>query len=406
MLDRPLSFRTGVALLILVLVGLSGLIAYLLRDEVAAPPAKSPLPLAAPAGTRPDAEMADFVGDAACLPCHPTIARLHRNSRHAATLHALGSGPLPLRLPARDRFTDGSTGLCYALERRDGRCQFQVQAPEGPRAATVDYAFGSGKTGVTLVSSPDTESVRELRMSYFPSRNRWEITPGQRAPGDDPLGKLHGRAVSQRCFSCHATVVAASRVLPEPRFLGVGCEACHGPGRAHLEAIRRGEVDRRIDNPGRWDGARVNQLCGRCHRTERELNPRDRFALTQTQRFQPLGLARSACFRGSAGRLSCVTCHDAHANARTDAAHYVAICRSCHAGAPEHVGRTCPVNPVSGCLACHMPPRAVVRGITMADHWIRVNRAAGKKRIKPINKKNKKKPGGIGRQAMRKAWVK
>jgi hypothetical protein len=404
MLDRPLSFRAGILLLVVSLVGLCGLIAYLLGDEGGAPAGK-PAPQT-PAGTRPDAELAAFVGDAACVPCHPDVAAAHRRSRHATTLHGLGAGPLPCSLPARDHFTDRSTGLQYALVQAAGRCEFRVEAAEGPRAAVAEYAFGSGKTGVTLVSRVGEETVRELRMSYFPSRRRWEVTPGQRPAQSDPLGKVQDRATSQRCFSCHATVVAASGVLPEPRFLGVGCEACHGPGRPHLEAVARGDREPHIDNPGRWDGTRVNQLCGRCHRTEHELDPLDTFALSQTQRFQPIGLARSACFRASAGRLTCVTCHDAHTDARTDRGHYVAVCRSCHSPAAalqqdgiagelgarrtserpntehrtpdtEHPPRVCPVNPTSGCIACHMPDREVVRGIVMADHWIRVYRTSG-----------------------------
>ena len=95
-----------------------------------------------------------------------------------------------------------------------------------------------------------------------------------------------------------------------------------------------------------------------------------------------------------------VTCHDAHEDARLDASHYEAVCLSCHGGkagvqafrrsgvqgnADEHPtpnaqhlisGRPCPVNPRSGYIACHMPNREVVRGISMADHWIRVVRAS------------------------------
>ena len=113
-----------------------------------------------------------------------------------------------------------------------------------------------------------------------------------------------------------------------------GSAARHATGRAAgtSKRLQRGDPDHPIDNPGRWDGKRVNELCGRCHRTERDLDPLDRFSLAQTQRFQPIGLARSACFRASGGRLSCVTCHDAHEDASLSPAHYEAVCLSCHSG--------------------------------------------------------------------------
>jgi hypothetical protein len=408
MLDRSLSPRAGLTLLILSLLGLAGLAAFLLSDS-SAPPEEIP------AFQRPrvvaDADLPRFAGNQACATCHPDTFRAHHHSRHAATLHPMAPGQLPVPFPDRAQLIDGDTGLRYQVERRQNRYYFQVLAPDGPRSEPIEFAFGSGKTGLTFVGRAPGGTIRELRMSYFPSRRRWEVTPGQRSPTGDPLGTVQDHRTSQRCFGCHATVVPASGVVPEPRFQGVGCEACHGPGRAHIEAVQRGDTDRRIDNPGRWDGQQVNELCGRCHRSEREIDPLDTFNLAQTQRFQPMGLAKSACFRASAGRLSCLTCHDPHADTRTDAAHYEAACRTCHRPAPTpnpspnsggggtrrlerrplpspEVGggaggggrraiaaKVCPVNPRDGCVTCHMPRREVVRGITMADHWIRVFRS-------------------------------
>jgi hypothetical protein len=405
MLDRQVSLRTAAAALVVSLLVLGGLIAFLLGGE-GGPPAHGLAP-AAPAGTAPD--MSGFVGDQACAACHPAIFAAHHRSRHAATLHPMLADHLPVRFPDHARFLDPATGLQYALERRGGRYLFEVL--NAGEAAPVEFAFGSGKTGITLVSRAQGGAIREFRMSYFPSRRHWEVTPGQRGTPADPLGRVQDHEMAQRCFSCHSTVIPASQVVPEGRFMGVGCEACHGPGRRHIEALQRGDPTPHIENPGRWDGQRVNALCGRCHRSEQELDPLDTFALAQTQRFQPLGLAKSACFRQSAGRLSCVTCHDAHENACLDTAHYEAVCLSCHGGkagvqaysvsrtpypaksktglpvpdtqyaprtTPQRplLSRPCPVNPRSGCIACHMPNRQVVRGISMADHWIRVVRAS------------------------------
>lgn len=418
MLDRPLSARAGLALLVVSLVGLGGLVSFLLGEGSPPPGAKAMPP---PRGTVSDTEAGEYVGDRACALCHPAVFALHQHSRHALTLHAMLPGQLPCPMPEHLRFSDGATGIEYAVERQHDRYSFQVLGPGEPQAQPIAYAFGSGKAGITFVGLAGDGAIRELRMSYFPSRHRWEVTPGQRAAGADPLGALHERRLAQRCFGCHATVILASRVLPEPKFMGVGCEACHGPGRRHLEAVRRGEPNPRIDNPGRWDGKRVNELCGRCHRTEQDLDPLDSFSQSQTQRFQPIGLARSACFRASAGRLTCVTCHDAHANASRSPAQYEAVCRSCHNGGmgiqgfgrsgvqplggtdrpdrrtpnsestlpsggtrtPERPNAVCPINSRSGCIACHMPDREVVRGISMADHWIRVFPSSAGRALRP-----------------------
>ena len=92
-----------------------------------------------------------------------------------------------------------------------------------------------------------------------------------------------------------------------------------------------------------------------------------------TARFQPYGLEMSPCFKKSAGKLSCVTCHNPHRNVSTDHRAYEKICISCHSptAAPY---MPCPVNAKDKCVGCHMPKEAVFPGtsigITMADHLI------------------------------------
>jgi hypothetical protein len=276
---------------------------------------------------------------------------------------------LPRGFPRAERFADPETGTEYALTEREGRFLFAAGAAGG-RARAIDFALGSGKTGMTFVSLDGPRAIRELRMSYFPGRRAWAVTPGQRGPAADPIGRQHEGTMAQRCLACHATVLPASRLAPEERFMGVGCEACHGPGQAHVAAARAGAPARGVDRLGRWGAARLNHLCGECHRSEQELDPLDEAALTQTQRFQPYGLMKSACFQKSGDRLSCLSCHNPHRDAARDVRGYERACRSCHAP-----GSTiCPVNPRDGCIGCHMPPREVTRGVAMADHWIRVVR--------------------------------
>src|SRR5205085_2024471 len=294
MLDRQLSLRAGIVVLVVALLGLAALAALLLGGD-STPPTQEAL---AP-GTVIPASAVDYVGDAVCASCHPAAFRAHRRSRHATTLHAMHAGHLPAPFPDHARFSDAATGTQYEWVRRRDRYYFRFLGPAGPQEELVQFAFGSGKTGITLVSRAGEDAIRELRKSYFPHRGRWEVTPGQRGSTTDPLGALQKGPVARRCFGCHAVLLSRSAPVPEPHFLGVGCESCHGPGRRHLEALQRRDPTPHIDNPGQWDGPRINDLCGRCHRSAQQLDPLDPFSFSQTQRFQPLGLARSACFRGS-----------------------------------------------------------------------------------------------------------
>jgi hypothetical protein len=365
-LERVLSPRAAVALFVLALVGLCSGWALLLSLEREPGPGE-PEPFAR-ARTVPASVARLYTGDTACKGCHPKAFAEHAASRHAATLRPVRHDRGPL--PPVERFTDPSSGTEYAFTEQEGRYHLAARSPLGIQQCAVDLVLGSGKSGMTFVSVEGPERIRELRMSYFPRRRAWEVTPGQRAPGADPLGKRHEGEMARRCLACHATRLAATETAPPEPFMGVGCEGCHGPGLPHVLAARAGNPREGIERLAAWDAARLNHLCGECHRSEREIDPLDEAALSQTQRFQPYGLMKSACFQKSGNRLSCLTCHAPHRDAERDPQVYERACRSCH----DNSASRCPVNPQNDCVRCHMPPREVTRGVTMADHWIRVVR--------------------------------
>jgi hypothetical protein len=84
----------------------------------------------------------------------------------------------------------------------------------------------------------------------------------------------------------------------------------------------------------------------------------------------------SKCYRSSAGRLSCITCHDPHVQpAREEApAYYRQKCLSCH------TEKSCAVplairqhkNPPDDCSGCHMPKRdiTVISHSSLTNHRI------------------------------------
>ena len=129
-------------------------------------------------------------------------------------------------------------------------------------------------------------------------------------------------------------------------------------------------------------------MCAGCHSPRRGTVSQDD---PTAVRFQGTTLTWSRCFLESADKLDCITCHDPHRNAVTSLSHYEAKCLSCHSGAarpgvaqprkaPTDLAETprpaaCPVNPSSGCIACHMPSvKNVVPHSSFTDHFIRVHR--------------------------------
>ncbi len=182
------------------------------------------------------------------------------------------------------------------------------------------------------------------------------------------LGITQDAATITRCFSCHATGVKRglhpdgpdlSAMLP-----GVSCERCHGPGASHAANPSRVNIVVRSGTSAK-DSV---QFCAECHRGPGSVD----LAEPASIRYQPVGLSASRCFAVS-GRLSCLTCHDAHANASLEGESYTARCLGCHAEGGRVIA-ACGRATRQDCVPCHMKKQSSFPFLTFTDHRIRVYR--------------------------------
>lgn len=278
----------------------------------------------------------------------------------------------------------------YAFVEKDGKFYFEVNPPGMPEKYQLwplDYAFGSGKTGLSFVSLLEGRNVVEMKMSYFPHEGIWRITPGQKLDNPAAAGNLANLDQSRHCIGCHVIAMSKNAFAPRQEFFGVGCESCHGPGRAHLAAVQSGAKDLQMANLGKLSGRDLNTLCGKCHQTEKDVAASPLLA-KMTFRFQPYGLMKSRCFLKGGERISCLTCHEPHEGVSKDTRAYERACLNCHSGtaspSPQAkptlaaAGKVCPVNKSRGCIACHMPQRDVLfatnerYGLVFTEHRIAV----------------------------------
>lgn len=319
---------------------------------------------------------AAFVDEAECRTCHQSECDGFRSTHHASTLHVASREELGRLMPPSGPIA----GTGYHIRQEGGRLIFASDSAAVPEK-TVDLALGSGKLGMTYVALHPDDRLTELRMSWFPGLKQWYLTPGQEEDADNEVGEVNDSETARNCLGCHSVTAPEKGLRPDRKFFGVGCQSCHGPASLHVAAKRAGRAELGIERVGAWGAARLNAVCGRCHRNPEKVGTTGD-EVTMTQRFQPYGLSQSACFQKSMDRLTCIVCHDPHANAETDTRHYESACLRCHTapGAPAPVAgvlvqsRACPVNPRTGCIACHMPKRQVFplsrSPIKMADHLI------------------------------------
>ena len=176
--------------------------------------------------------------------------------------------------------------------------------------------------------------------------------------------------------------------------VGIGCEACHGGGRQHVDDPRRVptfapralflDVKASSGTPpteAEWQ----NRTCARCHQVLFS-----RYARTWEggSRRHPeeaggshitSGEARDFLLGGCARAMRCATCHDPH---REDAREHLAqlatpagngVCTSCHRelGTPEalrHHAHHDPVGAGGACVACHMPRKNMGLGYALTRY--------------------------------------
>ncbi|NUO54143.1 MAG: hypothetical protein HOV80_35295 [Polyangiaceae bacterium] len=174
---------------------------------------------------------------------------------------------------------------------------------------------------------------------------------------------------------------------------GVGCEACNGGARAHVEdpsiLPAYGPVtpavsfsDANGESFGRAEA--INRVCARCHTV---LFSRYSFTWEGGLRTDSVpggssinsGEARDFLLGGCAKEMSCTTCHDPHReDARADMARFDrpeknGTCTACHEKLAEPTALRAhthhdPTGEGSACLSCHMPRKNMGLGYELTRY--------------------------------------
>ena len=329
-------------------------------------------------------EAAQYVGKFVCMQCHKERGDQHSGSRHGGTWKPTSSLDEIDGLP--QSIQEGP--LTYTVEKVDGQWMFSVRfAPDRVETYPIQSVIGGDRFGLSFIIRVDrVESLKLGRSTLVEGRymleagtERLKLSPG--FPREVPwnveiaLGRTLSPQFEVRCLGCHSGPVdfqKAKNGEPQPPFqdTGVGCERCHGPGSAHLEAVANGEADLKITHPGKLPPQELLKICAQCHTGFFPLvRPRPQDVLVASQ---VIAIQNSQCFIQSGG-FSCLSCHDPHQNARPGEGRYTQTCLGCHNRSTENAV-ICPVDSERRCISCHMPENEQPGNFHLTDHWIRVVR--------------------------------
>ena len=393
-------------LLLLALVFLASAGALHLRAQTGAAPAPRS---AAPA----------FVGSTACATCHQRETAAWKGTQHAEAMqHARGAAVL-------GDFNDATftrDGVTTTFSKRDDRFFIRTEGPDGkPGEFEVKFTFGVSPLQQYLVTLPGGRLQAfgiawDTRPKSMGGQRWFDLYFGQKIPPGDPL---HWTGIQQTanymCIDCHVTNLrkgfdaATSSYNSTWTELGVGCEACHGPGGEHAanpkvrlpaqHPSRTGiawgtdpAARPQVPKPAAGQIAEV-ETCGRCHARRSQLTDdvhagqplADGFRVSLLERglYRPDGQMQDEVFnhgsflhsRMFAKGVTCSDCHDPHSQKLR--AEGNALCEQCHLpakyDAKAHHFHD-PASKAGQCTTCHMPVVTYMVADPRHDHSFRVPR--------------------------------
>lgn len=339
---------------------------------------------------RPNQKDARYVGPQACAKCHETEI----GQRSTAMGRAMETAATSAVLRSHPRLTFRSGAYSYEITRKGEQSFYTVTDGTRTFSEPILYSFGQGKAGQTYIFRHNGE-LHETRVSFYEKLKGLDWTMGYQLTLPSSLDDAVGRAVklneARECFSCHSTAAINGLELQLDRLIpGIGCEACHGPGRDHIAAMEAKRFkDKLIFNPGKMESDELaQQFCGSCHQSAEQVLTNNQLQGLIRVRFQPYRLFTSRGHDPDDARLRCTACHNPHEDPVHDAVFYDPKCLACHrsgaslksrevAKAEEKDGRTDKACPVAQrlCVSCHMP-KIEVPGthFQFTDHRIRTVR--------------------------------
>ncbi len=368
----------------------------------------------------PVARRGAAVGSRDCARCHAEQHESWHASYHRTMTQSVAEGAVVLApfagetlrtagfVATMDRAETGQPRITVRRE-RDGSVAFE---------AVVELTVGSHRYQQYVARIDRGGGALDrwrLPFAWHPDAERWIHLGGAFLFPDVPDGDedgyfRHFSRWNDNCVFCHNTEPNPGRTEAgtfdtEVAELGIGCEACHAPGQAHVlrqsNPLRRmlgGQGDPAVTHPGTLTPERHAQVCGRCHGQRigrdvasilahgdgfvpgQDLGARSRPILADSRlasdpegarpfaaRFWPDGTPRlsayeyqglllSACYDEGRG-MTCGDCHTMHGRTpamqlRPGGASDASCLGSCHASGDyaDHGGHDAVT-----CQGCHMP---------------------------------------------------
>ncbi|MCX6247274.1 MAG: multiheme c-type cytochrome, partial [Bacteroidetes bacterium] len=232
-----------------------------------------------------------FTGGKACIECHQKEYRLWRGSDHDKAMSVASDSTVLGDFNNAEFTFNGKISKFY---KRGGRFYVFTEGTGGlMKEYQVSHTFGVRPLQQYLIPF-EKGKFQCLPIAWNTTEKKWfQMAAMVYKPEDlDPANWLYWTNQAQNwnsmCAECHSTNLQKNFDLKTKSYhttwndINVNCEACHGPGSAHIEWARLPELARPQENntgllvkTSRIPSRRYVESCAPCHARRSSLGPYD-----------------------------------------------------------------------------------------------------------------------------------
>jgi hypothetical protein len=346
----------------------------------------------------------EYVGSEPCKNCHWREHDSWKHTMHSKFVQEASEftvvGDFEINNTLSVKVTGNSPKLAQEkvttkMYKKDGRYYVNTIGPDWEfHEYEISHVIGIDRRQ-TYLTKFSNGALHVLPVEWKVDEKKWEDEDGLKKhyPEDGKYWSDPGRVWQFRCGGCHVTGMKINYNEVSNSFntiwadLGIGCEACHGPGNNHIRAAQEFfEMEQEtIVNPSKLPWKLRASVCGQCHNwgasiadisPAREDFPK-KYAFPANYKVgQPLYLfyeeeldedkkhhqQYNEWLESSHSRagIMCTTCHAVHQegmhrNPHKSLTKYIAdsLCTNCHS--PMKLQAAHRIHTFGSCIACHMP---------------------------------------------------
>ncbi|WP_396600469.1 tetratricopeptide repeat protein [Algibacter sp. R77976] len=343
-----------------------------------------------------------FLGDQKCKSCHEDEFELWQGSHHDKAMQIVSDSTI---LGDFNNTKFKSQGVTSHFFKKDDDFYVNTEGPDGTyEDYKIEYVFGVKPLQQYIVQFPNGH-YQCLRTAWDTKKNTWfDLYPNFKVVHSEWLHWSRGGLNwNTMCSDCHSTNVRKNYDFETHSYdtkyaiINVSCEACHGPGKDHVEEVNRlgGEYkpSGHLKMVSISDSKKLVDECARCHMRREQVTDHFNFEGSMLDHYFPQLIEENLYYPDGQildevyvygsfvqskmyhNGVSCINCHDSHSLQLKFQDNQ--LCTQCHLpdsyNTPSHHFHK-ENSEGSKCIECHMTGRFYMGNDYRRDHSFRIPR--------------------------------